>query len=121
MGILASHFGYLIELIPPLRLGASCATLGKQDVYINPMEALVLAAEAGLIGRTGPDAFVFPRSHPYVATQAAGRHIMGMESRIAGTITDVALLNLLGFAVAVIASRKVNDQQNTPITDQICR
>ena len=97
MGISDSSFAYMVKSIPQLRLGRSCATLGKQAVLIGPERALGLVAEAGLIGRGARDEFLFPADHPFAATYAAGGDVI-RDSEQAGMITDVALMNLLGFA-----------------------
>ena len=66
-------------------------------MFIKPQRALALAADAGLIERGGPGEYRFPAGHPFPATYAAGGDVK-KDSDDAGMITDVALMNLLGYA-----------------------
>ena len=92
MGIAEPAFSYMVRSIPPLRLGPACATLGKQHIFMPVERALEIAAHAGLIARGESGSYSFPEQHPFVETHRKGR-----AQAQPGTISDVALMNLLGF------------------------
>jgi len=96
VGIADALFTYMAKRLPPHSLGRSCATLGRQHVYLEPERALAIAAEAGLVAASGQAGYQFPEQHPFVRTHREGRDVV-KGSGLVGKLTDIALMNLLGF------------------------
>jgi SAM-dependent methyltransferase len=92
MGISLPVFDYLCQVIPACSPGPSCVTLGRQLVAFPVADALACAAKRGLITLSGTMQASLPTNHPLLQTAARKRAVTS-----AGTFTDVALFNLLGF------------------------
>jgi SAM-dependent methyltransferase len=92
MGISLPVFDYLCQVIPACSLGPSCIMLGRQHVLFPTADALACAARRGLITLAGPMQANLASHHPLRQTVARNEAVTS-----AGTFTDTALFNLLGF------------------------
>jgi SAM-dependent methyltransferase len=92
MGISLPVFDYLCRVIPACSLGPSCITLGRQHVTFSVADALACAARRGLVTLAGASRPNLPSHHPLLRTAARNEAVSS-----AGTFTDIALFNLLGF------------------------